>query len=68
MVSKKSTLAYLCDVITQTLEAYVEGKAAEKISVTHWRSQDFQLRGLKFNKSYPTAETDPENFGGGMQI
>ena len=30
------------------------------------RNQDFQLEGLKFTKSYPTAETDPEYFGGRM--
>ena len=27
-------------------------------------SRDFQLGELKFRKSYPTAGTDPENFGG----
>ena len=34
-------------------------------SLTHRRSQDFQLGGLEFKKSYPTARTDPENFGEG---
>ena len=33
--------------------------------VNHRRSQDVQLGGLKFDKSYPTAGTDPENFSGG---
>ena len=31
----------------------------------HRRSQDFQLGGLKFKQSYPTAGTNPENFSGG---
>ena len=36
---------------------------------SHRRSQDFQLGGrLNFKKSYATAGTDSENFGGGMQI
>ena len=46
------------------------------IETDHWKSTQliigvvriFNLGGLKFKKSYPTAETGPENLGGGMQI
>ena len=35
VVPKKGTLAYLCDVITRILRAFVGGKPAEKITVTY---------------------------------
>ena len=35
VVSRKGTLAYICDVISRTLGASVRAKAAEKISVTY---------------------------------
>ena len=39
-------------------------KLKKYLRSNHRRSQDKQLGGLKFKKSYPTVGTDPENFGG----
>ena len=45
MVPRKGTLAYLCDVITQTLGASIGGKAAEKMYIAYhfviWSMQAF---------------------------
>ena len=54
-------------VLVQTLKKYFEG-SLNPPHPPHRSSQDFQLGGLKFKKFYPIAGTDPENFGGEMQI